>query len=335
MESIKFSVIVPVYKVELYIRECIESVLHQTYQNYELILVDDGSPDNSGLICDEYKEKSDQIVVYHKPNAGLLHTRRFGIAHATGDYYVFLDSDDSLKDNALQVIYQAITKYSCDCVIYEMDRLCNGNYIHPVAEAAETVYTDKRDLYKKCFFSNQYNSLCRKAVRSTLFTGTDYSPYYKISFGEDLLQSIEIIKNTTSTAFIPDILYNYRVNLNSMTQTVDYNHYSVDFTVRQKVIDFLREENVFTKQDFDEYRGYCAKMICDAVCSIGMADIPKEKKIALYREISQAKYYTDFVNNGRCPKQALGKKAFLYSLFVKERYSVLLLLLSVINAIRK
>ena len=129
MESIKFSVIVPVYKVEPYIRECIESVLHQTYQNYELILVDDGSPDNSGLICDEYKEKSDQIVVYHKPNAGSLHTRIYGIAHATGDYYVFLDSDDSLKENALQVIYQAITKYSCDCVIYEMDRLYNGNYI--------------------------------------------------------------------------------------------------------------------------------------------------------------------------------------------------------------
>ena len=182
---------------------------------------------------------------------------------------------------------------------------------------------------------SRYNSLCRKAVRSTLFTGTDFSPYYDISYGEDLLQSIEIVKNSTSTAFIPDILYNYRVNPNSMTQTVDYNHYSVDFTVRQKIIDFLREENVWTKEDFDEYRGYCAKLICDTVCSIGSSDIPKEKKTALFNEIKQSKYYSEFVGHGSYPARALGKKKLLYRLFVKGRYNVLFRYLSMFKAIQK
>ena len=90
----KFSVLVPVYNVEKYLKQCIESVLNQTYQSFELILVDDGSTDNSGAICDEYASKHKFIKVIHKPNGGLLHTRRVSLAHATGDWYVFLDSDD-------------------------------------------------------------------------------------------------------------------------------------------------------------------------------------------------------------------------------------------------
>ena len=87
-ENIRFSILVPVYQVELYIEECIQSVLKQTYQNWELILVDDGSKDKGGVVCDRYAEQYDNILVYHKENRGLIHTRRYGIERARGDYYI-------------------------------------------------------------------------------------------------------------------------------------------------------------------------------------------------------------------------------------------------------
>ena len=83
--------------VEQYLPECIESVLGQTYANFEFILVDDGSPDRCGEICDEYAKKDSRIRVFHKPNGGLMHTRRYALERAQGDYYVFLDSDDYLE----------------------------------------------------------------------------------------------------------------------------------------------------------------------------------------------------------------------------------------------
>lgn len=91
---LKFSVIVPIYKVEKYIRECIESVMNQTYSNWELILVDDGSPDKCPEICDEYAVKDNRVIVCHKENAGLPAARNSGIKLVTGDYFMHLDGDD-------------------------------------------------------------------------------------------------------------------------------------------------------------------------------------------------------------------------------------------------
>ena len=100
-EKVLASVIVPIYNVEEYLRECVDSILSQTYTNLQIILVDDGSPDHCGAICDEYKAKDARIEVIHKPNGGLVHTRSYALERAGGDYYVFLDSDDYILPNAL------------------------------------------------------------------------------------------------------------------------------------------------------------------------------------------------------------------------------------------
>ena len=89
------SIIVPVYNVEKYLPKCVGSLINQTYKNVEIILVDDGSTDQSGNICDTYLEKDNRIVVLHKKNGGLSDARNFGIEHAKGDYYSFVDSDDT------------------------------------------------------------------------------------------------------------------------------------------------------------------------------------------------------------------------------------------------
>ena len=96
LENEKVSIIIPVYKVEAYIRECLDSVIRQTYKNLEIILVDDGSPDQCGQICDEYAQEDSRIQVIHKENAGVSAARNTGIDAATGTYMIFADSDDVL-----------------------------------------------------------------------------------------------------------------------------------------------------------------------------------------------------------------------------------------------
>ena len=119
----KVSVIIPVYRAEKFIHECIGSVLNQTHTDLELILVDDGSPDNSGAICDEYALKDNRIKVFHQQNGGVCAARNKGLDMATGDYILFLDSDDYMPKDALETLYNDATQNDADIAIGRM--FCN------------------------------------------------------------------------------------------------------------------------------------------------------------------------------------------------------------------
>lgn len=114
----KISIIVPVYKVEAYLPKCIESIIHQTYRDLEIILVDDGSPDKCGEICDQYAAGDTRISVIHKEkNDGLAGARNTGMELATGEYIFFVDSDDWLAEDALEKLYDGLEKYQADCSV--------------------------------------------------------------------------------------------------------------------------------------------------------------------------------------------------------------------------
>lgn len=333
--AIKFSVLVPVYNVELYVSECIESVLNQTYQNFELILVDDGSPDQSGEICDEYAKKDARIRVFHKENGGLIHTRRFAIEKALGNWYVFLDSDDTLQPNALETIYNKILQYGCDLVIYGWQRFCGDTVLDDTATGRpDFVFSDKRMLYKTIFFDQQYNSLCRKAVKANLFVGQDYSKFYKIKYGEDLLQSIELLNNANKVLMIDDLLYCYRANPESMTHTIDYSECKVDFTIRETILEFLGKLNIFTTEDFKEYRSYCLKFLADEIWGIAISTAGGETKKQRLQEIVDSKYYQDFLLQGEYNKKLVGKKVFCIWLLKAKMYGTLVLVCNILNGIK-
>ena len=111
------SVIIPVYKVEKYLDRCVESIVNQTYKNLEIILVDDGSPDNCPRICDAWAEKDDRIKVIHKENAGMGMARNSGLETATGEYLMFVDSDDYLSENAVEVLYERMVVDGSDMAV--------------------------------------------------------------------------------------------------------------------------------------------------------------------------------------------------------------------------
>ena len=115
----KVSVIVPVYKVEKYLHECVESILRQTYRELQIILVDDGSPDGSGAICDEYALCDDRITVIHGENGGLSAARNRGMALCEGEYVLFVDSDDWLEDNAIEVLVNKAKADLLDILLYD------------------------------------------------------------------------------------------------------------------------------------------------------------------------------------------------------------------------
>lgn len=123
-----FSVILPIYNVEKYLRECVDSILGQTYTDFELILVDDGSKDLSGNICDEYAEKDSRVKVIHKENGGQSSARNSGFDNASGKYIVFIDSDDFLtSDSFLFDLHSRIAKCECDIVLYKHSKFYDSN----------------------------------------------------------------------------------------------------------------------------------------------------------------------------------------------------------------
>lgn len=114
----KVSIIVPIYNVQKYIYKCIDSILSQTYKNLEIILVDDGSPDNCGKICDEYASKDNRIIVVHTKNGGLSAARNVGLNKSTGNFIIFVDSDDYLENSAIEDCLNYIKTNNCDILIF-------------------------------------------------------------------------------------------------------------------------------------------------------------------------------------------------------------------------
>lgn len=273
--AIKFYIIVPVYQAQAYIHPCVRSVLDQTYSHYEAIFVDDGSPDDCGAILDEYAEKEPAIRVLHKKNEGQISARQAGVSYVKRNcseenaYFIFLDSDDYLQPDALQIIAGAIGQHSCDLVFYRMQSVCDGRVVRRPAPASFTgVLTEKRELYRRVFFSMEYNSMCCKAIACALMEDTDWRAYYGIRYGEDLLQSIPIFQLCSKAVFLADVLYNYTVNPHSVTHSVDAASYQVDSTVRKTVWEFLHRENVFTEQDFYEYLQKCRGFLRTVLLSV-------------------------------------------------------------------
>ena len=258
----KFSILTPVSNVEKYIVECIESVLNQTYTNFEFILVDSGSCDSSGVICDACAEKDSRIRVIHKDNEGIISARRVAIKKATGDVCIFLDSDDYLELNTLEVLEKEFKSTKCDCVCYGWKRVSEKREFLSNSEdiPVNQILTDKAELYKRVFTNSSLNSLCRKAVKREILTDFDYSEFYKCNIGEDLLQSIEILKNAKAVSFINENLYNVRTNMNSVTRSINYHNHIVDYTVRNAVLKFLKAENVWSDEDYAVYKTYCIKL---------------------------------------------------------------------------
>lgn len=208
-----FSVIVPVYNVEKYLDKCLASILGQTFKDYECIIVDDGSPDNSNTIIDNYVKKDQRFKVIHQKNMGISAARNAGLDIAKGDYITFIDSDDYIANDYLEKFASKITSTDADIVICGFIEVY-AEYIKEVSSKSENTDEIKKNILADVLHAYPWN----KCYKKDLFQNIRF-PVNKIF--EDLLTIPEVCLNAQKIVCIPEKLYYYnRQNLNSITSNL-------------------------------------------------------------------------------------------------------------------
>ncbi len=221
-----FSVIVPVYKVEEYLPKCIESVLAQTYSDFELILVDDGSPDACPAICERYKEKDARIKVIHKQNGGLASARRAGIQLATGKYVFNLDSDDLVEHDTLECAYKYIQKTDCEIVSFAYKWVTDGGTLRITDDGLDEGFYDadaiEKHIYPRLFMDKNMEHtsyyLSGKAIKREFLTPLQLAVSEKISLGEDFCCTIPCYLHAKSVYISKKAAYLYTVRGDSLSK---------------------------------------------------------------------------------------------------------------------
>ncbi|WP_335871162.1 glycosyltransferase family 2 protein [Bacillus sp. 2205SS5-2] len=236
-----FSIVVPMYNSERYIGDCIESVLNQTERDFQLIIVNDGSTDACGNIADRYASMDPRIRVIHQKNEGSFHARINGVDNALGEYILFLDADDKLKEFALEKIKEHTYQYEADIFIFRADYFNSSG----VVSASEKVFEDgtifegrkKKILYEKFTQDASLNHLWIKAIKKECFNNDIVRHYPSILMGDDVLYTLEPLTNAKRIKYIDEVLYNYRISSTSMTKKFQPNVYQ-----GFKTIDKIRRE---------------------------------------------------------------------------------------------
>lgn len=221
----KFSIIVPVFNVACYLPECLHSIDAQTYRDYEVILIDDGSTDGSSVICDIWAEDKDNVAVVHQENKGLLLARREGYLKSCGEYIVSLDSDDMLKDTMLEECAKVIENYSPDIVAFTYTK--NRDFSCPISSSAllPGFYIGTSFNKIKARLCDGYNpNIWSKVFKTDVFDpGFPFNDYAGLMHGEDLLQVFPAFDVAKSLYFINHPLYFYRIHERSSTSEYSAN----------------------------------------------------------------------------------------------------------------
>lgn len=247
MENEKISIIVPVYKVEKYLRVCVDSILNQTYRDLEIILVDDGSPDNCPKICDEYAEKDKRIKVVHQKNGGLSSARNTGIDIATGKYLMFVDSDDTIHPQMCEILFKNLLETDADMSecgwkkVWDINNPNNQKY-----EASKTQYVtyENNDVFD-LLYNKKIPSIMtawKKLYKKELFQDIRY-PIGKIHEDEDVIH--KILFKCKKHVFANYPMYNYTQRGDSITASFNAK--------RLVILDILRDRIDFIKEFKPEY----------------------------------------------------------------------------------
>lgn len=234
------SVIIPVYNVEAYLSRCLDSILAQTFTDFEIILVDDGSTDGSAGLCDNYAGKDSRFLCFHKENGGHTSARQAGFRHAKGEYVTFVDSDDWIDPDMYRKMCGAARDTGADTVCCNYIAATPGENIqcrssfqgglYEKAQLEESVYP--RMIYSGVYFTyGEAPSLCNKMFRRSLLEKNLYNVPLSVKIGEDALASYICLLESSSVYFCEEYFYYYRSSSSSLTHNMDENRLSENRTL--------------------------------------------------------------------------------------------------------
>jgi Glycosyltransferases, probably involved in cell wall biogenesis len=241
--KLKFSIIIPVYNAENYLEQCLDGILTQIYRNIEVILVNDGSKDKSGSICDKYVEKDSRFHVVHKDNQGVSSARNTGLDMATGDYIMFVDSDDWIEKDAIEKIYKILNNYPYEILMYGIvkDGLRNSRRIFKNSSSRE-FFTNREIIQELPMFikSESVNSPI-KVYKKSLIKSNSIIFNTGLDIAEDCLFNIQCFLEASSLYVIDDILYHYTIRENSsLSRKFRDNKFEKLKTVNNRLLELIR-----------------------------------------------------------------------------------------------
>ena len=305
------SVIIPVYKVEKYLEQCVNSVLNQTYRNIELILVDDGSPDNCPAMCDAFAEQDTRVKVVHKVNGGLSDARNVGLKEATGKYVVFIDSDDFWAyTNDLERLVNEVEKTpECDfigfncCYYYE-----GSNKVVPWVEYHDEILqtTTSAVCIEKLIESGVFPmSACMKLIKRGCIQGK--IEFIRGVYSEDIPWFIELLKKSDKCRFINQYVYMYRKGVaTSISGSFAYKKYNDLFKLLRDGIEINKKECSGKVQD--ALFSFWAYELCILRAMTGFMD--RDKRSRELKELYKYSWLFNYRLHPKVRKVALVQKCF-------------------------
>ena len=257
------TIIVPVYKVEPYLPRCLDSIIHQTYQQLEIIVVDDGSPDNCGRICDEYANIDPRIKVFHIENHGLSAARNYALARATGEYIGFVDSDDWIEPDMYKELVCEIEKNKVDIVncgvFYESSKQT------VIGSVIDKKCDNNLDLLKTLIIGNISNGVWNKLYKKSCFTGITFPEGHVF---EELTTVYKIFANASTASFIRKPFYHYlQHRKGSITTTISMENLRDYWLAHRERYEFFMSKKQFNNDKLltNKLLYYCAKTISRAI----------------------------------------------------------------------
>ena len=311
MDNELISIIVPVYKVEKYLEKCVKSILKQTYTNLEIILVDDGSPDKCGQLCDELAKTDDRIKVFHKENGGLSDARNYGVERANGEYIGFVDSDDYIHECMYEELYKAIKKSGTSIAECGVTRVYK-NTLRPHYEGGDYFLVLDREGYLKEYLENKrlYGSAWCKLIHEDLAKKIKF-PIGKVY--EDAFYTLELLKIVDRYTLISGNYYYYYIRENSIT-TRPFSSKDMDYI---EIMELISE---YTLNKFPIYKEQLLVRLTFAYISIfnQLLEVDNYKRKSEYKILKDKlkDNYFKVLSNKKAPKNL---KAAMFLLSANER----------------
>lgn len=340
MDTPLLSIIVPIYKVEKYLQTCIESLINQTLKNIEIILVNDGSPDSSPQICDNYALKDCRIKIIHKENEGLGYARNSGLKIAQGKYITFIDSDDYIDKNAYETLCRIAEENQLDTLRFKDNRFSDSGWSSATSYNNTLILFDKLKDIKQlalslfdttCISGNTINQLggssCMAIYNRKIIE--QYSLRFlseRLYISEDLIFNFNFYLHSQKVGYLPNTYYHYRINTQSLTQTIKLDRINKAESFCQYVSQIILKEG-FSKEELIYIMGYYLGVTRSACKSVFSSQMTLHEKKSWFYLQTQSKYLKEVCK--LYPKNRMSFKQYCFMLSMKYELFLMSYLLSV------
>ena len=236
----KISIIVAVYNTQDYLIECLNSIKNQSFGDFEVLLINDGSTDSSGNICNDFAFNDNRFKVFHQVNMGISCVRNFGVLNACGDYIIHVDSDDFVAPHFLEALYNKIEDSQADVAFCDFVRFSESIRY----EDTQKIKLNSEDIIIGILTGNHFGALWNKLIKRSILIENNIEINEKISWLEDVFVIISVLINTKKVVYVNEALYNYRFTPNSLSYTRNKKSFLSSFIVVEKISKILPKKDL-------------------------------------------------------------------------------------------